>query len=442
MATSGYKLRIRVLSPCVFFLMLAFGATVFAQTTDTERTQNIRNQLLKQQAAPAISQDLEVMRNDTKNAMDALVSRIVELEKSIVDLKAKIRVLEARTTPPNNVMNAPVGNGKAARKTGKMQVSLCNTGCDASKFADAVIMLNDGGTLTVKPGVYFDCITIKKSMKLIGEIAPDGSRAHLRKIACRGKAAINLNAPDVEIHGLKISEIAVPSLNGACVRVGDAVKTLLIKDIICLDSENGLLGRANNLDGVITIENSTFEGHGKSGKAHGIYINGGAKAILRNVNILSINEGHVLKTGARETLVEDSVLAALQSRSGAAINAYGGGKLTVRNSVLQLGPNSENNNFLAYADEPQRTVTGGVHEILIEKSWIIYDDPARCCRWLFSQRSNILDEIVMRNNKFVGGITPNKETVTIANNKEFADRAAAGLKEYNGTLASLPRPGS
>lgn len=424
--------------------MLAFGATVFAQPTDTERAQNIRNQLLKQQAAPATSQDLEVMRNDTKNAMDALVPRIVELEKSVVDLKAKIRVLEARSTPANNVMNAPVGNGKAARKTGKMQVSMCNTGCDASKFADALIMLNEGGTLTVKPGVYPDCITINKSMKLIGEIAPDGGRAHLRKIACRGMAAININAPDVEIRGLKISEIAVPDLNGACVRVGPTTQKLLIRDIICLDSENGLLGGTNKKDGVMTIEDSYFEGHGKNGLAHGIYINGGEKAILRNVNILSINDGHVLKSGARDTLVEDSVLAALQGRSGAAINAYGGGKLTVRNSVLQLGPNSENHNFLAYADEPKRAITEGVYEILIEKSWIIYDDPARCCRWLFSQRSNIPDVIIMRNNKFVGGITPNKETVTIANNnnKEFADRAAAGLKEYSGRLDSLPKPGS
>lgn len=175
MPKSRRGLRIHALGLCGFLLMLAGGAAAFAQTTDTKRAQNIRNQYLTPQSAPTTAQDLEVMRNYVKNAMDALASRIVALEKSIIDLNAKIRVLEARTTPADSVINEPVSNAKPAGNRGQMRVSMCETGCDASKFAEAVAMLKEGGALTVKPGVYFDCIAIRKSIKLIGEIALDGS---------------------------------------------------------------------------------------------------------------------------------------------------------------------------------------------------------------------------------------------------------------------------
>lgn len=450
MPKPAYNLRAAIIGLWGVWLLTSGCGVAVAQTTDAQRAQNIRNQLLTHQSKQATAQDIDAVRNDVKNAMDALVLRVDTLEKDIADLKAKIRVLEARTAPAGGVISGPAstaaprgGPSPSAQLAGtKMQVSACASGCDASKFSDAIALLKEGGTLTIHPGDYYDCIAIRKSMKLVGLIGPDGSRAHLTKIACNGKAAIDVNAPEVEIRGLKISEISVPSQNGACIRVAKTTKTLLIKDIVCLNSEDGLLGGTNDLDGVMTIEDSIFEGHGRDDHAHGVYINGGAKAVLRNVKILASDNGHLLKSGARATLVENSVLAALQGASGATVNSYGGGALTIRNSVLQLGPNTQNHNFLSYADEPGRIVSGGVHTINIENNWIIYDDAKRCCRWLFSGRSNILDKISVRNNKFVGGITPNNAAVDMTGNKEFADRAAAGLPPYDGALDSLPKPGS
>lgn len=430
----------------IVWILGFYSELTVAQTVDAERAERIREQMGATGRKMVNEADLVTLRQDLNKAITAIVSRINTLEKDMVEMKSRIRVLETRTAPAGAMLSDPVSpaSTSAAQKTGavKMNVSMCASGCDAEKFAYAVAMLNDGGTLTVKPGVYFDCIIIKKSMKLIGEIAPDGSRAHLKKIACSGKSAIDLQAPNVEIHGLQISEITVPDENGACIRIGPTTKTLLIRDIICLDSENGLLGAPNNEDGILTIEDSTFSGHGKNGQAHGLYINGGSQAILRNVTILSSDNGHLLKTGAKSMLVENSVIAALGGNSGAAVNAYAGGKLTIRNSVLQLSTNTQNHNFIYYANEPGRIVPGGAHEILIEKNWIIFDDPARCCRWLFGNGTNILDTVIIQDNKFVGSITSNYESVNMADNKAFADRAEAGLQEYDGMLASLPKPGS
>jgi len=444
-----------VMRACVLLLVLIHCHPAFAQTSDTERAQNIRNQLATPRTQPASQADIDAIRTDLKNVIDAVMLRIGALEKDMADIKSRIRVLEARTAPVGTVITGPVANAAPAAPLQtapahsapassalKKNISMCARGCDAEKFSDAVRLVAEGGTITLEPGDYFDCILIKKSMKLVGKTGADGSRAHLKKIACNGKAAIDLHAPEVTVQGLKISGISVPDRNGACIRVAPTAINLLIKDIICLDSENGILGRVSPNGGVMTIEDSLFSGNGKAGHAHGIYINGGESAILRNVKILAANDGHLLKTGAKSTLVEGSIIAALGGNSGAAINAYGGGKLTVKNSVLQLGPKTQNHNFIAYADEPSRIVPGGVHEINFENNWFIYDDANRCCRWLFSHRSVILDKINIRKNKFVGGIDPITASVDMRLNKEYKDRAEAGLAAYDGTVKSMPKPGS
>lgn len=437
---------------CVWFLCVTVD-TGFTQDANSDRVSKIRDQMNATDTRMVNQADITTLRSDLNNAMDAIVTRIQTLEKDMIDMKSRIRVLEARTAPSAAVITVPAASpaapapqapppAAAARAGLKMNVSMCASGCDAMKFSDAVALLGEGGTLTVEPGTYFDCIVIKKSMKLVGKIAQDGSRAHLKKIACSGKGAVDVKAPEVTIQGLKISEITVPDKNGACIRISAHTGKVLIKDIICLKSENGILGAPNKKNGILTIEDSTFEGHGKNGRAHGLYINGGSEAILRNVKILASDNGHLLKTGARSTLVENSVIAALGGNSGAAINNYSGGKLTVRNNVIQLGPNTQNYNFLTYADEPDRITPGGVHEMLIENNWFIYDDPKRCCHWLFSKRSNILDKFEVRNNKFVGHVDPVVAGVDMRLNKEYDDRDAAGLRNYDGTLESLPKPGS
>lgn len=55
----------------------------------------------------------------------------------------------------------------------------------------------------------------------------------------------------------------MPDHNGACLRIEPPSRKILIRDVICLNSENGLLGGVAKEDGVMTIEDSLFSGHGK-----------------------------------------------------------------------------------------------------------------------------------------------------------------------------------
>lgn len=448
------------------FLVMSFLDGPWAQEDDN-RAARIRSQMGVQAPAQTVESALQGLRQEINSNLAALSVRLDTIEKNIVDLKTRLRVLEVRTeasgkfletspVSPANIpqtarasapaippQTAPALPPQTAPLADRSMISVCASGCDASSLLEAAKQISEGGTISLEPGDYVDCLEITKSFRLVGKIGKDGGRAHLKKRACGGKGAIIVEAPKVTIEGLKISGIQVPDRNGACIRVGPGSHTLLIKDIHCSDSQDGLLGSTSD-GGQLTIENSTFENNGFGGQAHDIYINGGQDAVLRNVRILASDDGHLLKSGAMNLLVENSVIAALNGNSGRALDIYGGGKLTVRNSVIQLGPKTQNHDFIGYALELDRIVStaGNAHEIVIENNWIIYDDSNRCCRWLFNGSSNILGTISFRNNYLVGKITPNIRAVNMRLNKEFADREEAGLGEYDGTLASLPKPGS
>ena len=178
----------------------------------------------------------------------------------------------------------------------------------------------------------------------------------------------------------------------------------------------------------MTIEGSRFERNGSGGRAHGIYVNSGDKFVLRHSQIISTKgEGHTLKSGAKRTVIEDSVLAALGGRNSRAIDAYAGGVLEVRRSVIQQGPNSDNSEAIGVALELNRT-NPKPHSTLIEDNWIIFDDLSRCCRWLFKAKQ--LGPITLRGNKIVGmtELADLNVTAFVENERLYKDREKAGLK--------------
>jgi hypothetical protein len=249
-----------------------------------------------------------------------------------------------------------------------------------------------------------------------------------------------VKASGVIVEGLEIFGISVPSKNGACIRIDPEAEDVTIRDIYCHDSEEGILGGAPH--GNLVVEDSRFERNGSTGgQAHGIYINGGDAFVLRRSKIISTKErGHTLKSGAKRTVIEDSVLAALDGQNSRAIDAYGGGILEVRRSVIEQGPNSDNDEAIGIAVEPNR-VNPKPHSTLLENNWIIFDDLAKCCRFLF--RATPLGPITVRANSIVGMTTLSKEVLpaSIEGNRVYRDREDAHLPPYNPMLSSLPKPG-
>ena len=252
-----------------------------------------------------------------------------------------------------------------------------------------------------------------------------------------GKAPLVVKSEGVTIEGLEISGVSVPSRNGSCIRFDPGAENIVLRDIYCHQSEDGLLGQVK---GSLLIENSRFERNGfNNGQAHGMYV-WGDRLIIRNSQILATRHGgHSLKAKARSMLIEDSILAALGARNSRGIDAFGGGELILKRNVIQQGPNSDNNEIIGVAHEARRLFPNG-HSVKIENNWFIFDDPNRNNRRVIAGRK--LGPWVIRNNVFVGLTEHGGKFDEDVDNIWFPDRASASLPPWDSTLNSLPKPGT
>ncbi len=207
------------------------------------------------------------------------------------------------------------------------------------------------------PGEYHEAGIVRASGLTLA-FAPG---AKFSGVAAEGKAMLVIKGNDTTVTGLDCSEIGVASGNGACIRLEG--RNLNLDRVHFHDSEQGILGGGDG--GQIQITDSLFERLGAGGSAHGIYVSAD-RVLIRNSRILaSQGEGHEVKTRARETIIEASVIASLDgvdSRlidisngvDSRLIDISNGGILKVTGSVLQKGPVSSNGDLIGFGLEGLR----------------------------------------------------------------------------------------
>lgn len=388
---------------------------------------------------PALSAEVERLQAE----IEELKERVNSLERMIKGLRATRHMRRGRSPDVSEADQAPTPRSAPRVAEDYDGPIVCREGCPYDDLKQAIREARPGDTITVAPELIGGCGSIQQpGVKLIGLKGPNGERPHLGGGACWGKGAIIVTASNVLIEGFEISNVSVPDKNGACIRVDPSASDLVIRDIYCHDSQNGILGGPRS--GSLTIEDSTFERNGfDKGHSHGIYINKGDVFTLRNSRIISTKEhGHSLKTGARRSVIENNIIAALETNNSRAIDAYGGGELVIRGNVIQQSVKSDNHEAIGIALESRR-LNPEPHSTVIENNWIIFDDLSRCCRWLLNAKQ--FGPFEINNNRIVGMTevhVPALEEEVRATNTFFENRAAAGLPPYDGTVASLPTPGS
>ena len=236
--------------------------------------------------------------------------------------------------------------------------------CRYGSLQDALNAALPGDQVVLASGVYAEGAIIgTREVVLRGEPG-----AHLRGHAVEGKAALVVKAAGVLIEGIECSGIAVRDNNGACIRIeGD---DLTVRDVHFHDNQQGILSGPGG--GVLLVEDSLFERNGFGGQAHGVYVGRPVETfVFRNNRVLATTgAGHGLKSRARRTIVEGSIIAGLDGQDSRAIDLPEGGEVEIRNNVLQKGPNSDNGEMIGLALE------GPLHDAnqaLIEGNLMLFD---------------------------------------------------------------------
>ncbi|MGF1692162.1 right-handed parallel beta-helix repeat-containing protein [Photobacterium kagoshimensis] len=300
-------------------------------------------------------------------------------------------------------------------------------GISYTNITDAQNALKDNSTLVIGNGTYRQGMTIKPSNVTI----QGSTNTHFVGGAVSGKATFVIQGNDTTMEQIECSGVTVPDQNGACIR--QEGKNLLLKSSYFHDSEQGIL--ANDGSGIIRIEYSRFNNLGKAGRAHAIYVNKADRLEVRYSKFYSSkDEGHEIKSRAKETIIEYSEIASLTGNDSRLVDVPNAGKLVIRASVLEQGPNSANNQLIGYGYEVNPVDPAISHSVEISDNIIILERNGGNHFFGISDSAKGVSKVVTQN-KFVGQM--NDSALYQSGNQFYADRAAFGL----GPFPELPSIG-
>jgi len=441
--TGRIKKLQRAKSMPLFLVCLSVYATALEAEPNVERVRRDLGYYREADKAKELSgleAQIQSLREELRQAADRQDQRLQHIEEELKGLRA-IKETAARPAPPPATPAPPPRASESAQPAlappkppGKLTV--CSQGCDFQDLQKAVNASVANGTITIFAEINGTCAIINKPLLIQGLRGSDGQRAHLAGGVCNGKAPLVTMAPDIVIENLEISGVQVGDGNGACVRLDTGTRDLLIRNLYCHDSQDGLLGK---IDGLLLVEDSKFEGNGfGNGSAHGIYVFGEEMLIRRSQFLSARNAGHTVKSGVQKLTVEDSVLAALNGHNSRALDAFAGGTIVLRRNIIQQGPNSDNSDMIGVGLEPARLMPAG-HSVLLEENWLIFDNEERGNKVVF--RGQKLGPIELRNNNMVGVSAMGIDGVKEEGDQWFKTRDQAHLPEFDGSLDSLPKLG-
>ncbi len=298
-----------------------------------------------------------------------------------------------------------------------------------------------GDSVTIPPGTYRSGLFINKSLSV-----------NLKDVLLWGtvnnKGILNIKCDDckVVIENFSADGIKANCRWGNCAAIkAEGIRfDLSLNKVYINGTVMGIL--TDNRGGQLILENSLIENTGQNSNSttlgHGFYAGKIDRVVVKNSIIRrTFRKGHIFKSRAPDTLIENSIFAGMDGRHSRIIDFPCGGKLTIRNSVLQQGKQTDNIDLISVGTEPQHC-GGGVHssDISIKDSWLIFDrnesasEPAANYGFnrIFTWRAPMINLDITDNRivestgrlKFDGeGKVPDLS----AKNRMFSSRKAAGL---------------
>jgi hypothetical protein len=221
-----------------------------------------------------------------------------------------------------------------------------------SSAEDAASNVRDGQTIRILKNAYGgwrEGLAIKaNNVTILGDPGAALYGALIEGIGLIAGYGNNLRIENLEIfdvHG-----------DGSASAIRFLGKNLTCRNLRIRDCDMGLLSAGDN--GIITFEDVVISDCGGSGgQAHNIYVSANDKGtasqfIFRGSQSLRADgQGHLLKSRALATTIENSVLAMQDANSSRCIDISDGGTVVVRNNVIQQGPKSDNNDIIGIALE-------------------------------------------------------------------------------------------
>ncbi len=294
-----------------------------------------------------------------------------------------------------------------------------------------------GAVVTIPPGLYGQGLSIDKSLTV-----------RLKDVRLRGVAknkaivSVKCNGCTVVIEDFHGDGREAGCLGGNCagIKAEGVDFRLTVRRARIDNTVMGIL--TDNRGGRLVVEDSLIENTGLNDRSrtlgHGLYAGSIDALIVRRTTIRNVNSaGHILKSRARETVLENVRLLGEQGFHSRAIDMPCGGSLRMTNSVIQHGEKSDNEDVIALGTEPRRCAIQP-SRVSITKSWIVIDRATSTGRNILFRWRAPLAALELRDNHIVNlgkwsSRNAARGDVEIADhsrhNKICRTRAACGLEQ-------------
>ena len=231
--------------------------------------------------------------------------------------------------------------------------------------------LQDGQTVELPKGIFADCIIVKAN-----NVTIRGAGTTLVRSACEGGVAtVITRGKNVTIDGLNVEDSSGDGATSCFGIMAGTAKITNGRTARCpMNFRTGALG-----DIEVDFEAMYFGPTKYAGQLqHGGYGNKIKRLTLRRVTMMGcFGGGHVLKSRAATTEVEESILAMGESDCSRVIDFSEGGNNTVRNSLLQHGRYAQNADIICDGCEvgafPDIPPPGKPGDLRIENTTVVSD---------------------------------------------------------------------
>ncbi len=323
-------------------------------------------------------------------------------------------------------------------------LDVCPSGCTYSKPSLAFAAAVDGDTIQVGAGDYTDCGTLTANNVIVRGVSDgSGNKPRMGGQTCGRKAIIIVKGNNTLIENLELHDSVDPTTddeNWACVRMDEPnAYNLKLRDCWLHDADDGFLGTnqapAHN---TVVFENTRFEKLGRAGYAHGMYLGTAVDVFVLRTSVVRDNhdDGHLVKSRAKQNIIECNTIASLNGENSYAIDLPQGGNATVRNNVVEQGPNINNggNFFIQFGEENDNNAP---HSLSVSNTKFINDYGNRRGQINVARPATAI--VGWSGNTYVGNAEGMELDVDAgASFTVFPTRAAANLPAYDGTMNSLP----
>jgi hypothetical protein len=307
----------------------------------------------------------------------------------------------------------------------------------------ALAVAQDGDTVQIQAALYTaDVCAFSQNNLTIQGI---NGRPHLAAggASSQNKAIWVASGSNLLVDNIEFSGAVSTDHNGAGIRAQGVNWT--VRNCYFHDNQEGIL-ESNIAGSNILIEFSEFDHNGYGdGQSHNLYIGHAASLIFRYNWSHNAVIGELLKTRAAVNTVEYNRLTDELGTASYELDIPNGGTSYVIGNIIQQGPNSPNENIVAYMEEGSNALNPGMQLYLVNNT-IVNDKSVG--NFVFVGADDTVPVIIQNNILFGPGTISTQSAATqtsnFTGNPDFVDAADYNyqLESNSGAINAATNPGS